>query len=167
MPLEHEKPSHWNSGRIPEGKADHPVVNVSWRDAIAFCQWASVRLPSEAEWEKAARGTDRRVFPWGDNDPTKESCNFNGNVNDTTPVGRYPKDASPYGVHDMAGNVLEWTNSLNRLYPYDLDDGREDPEKSGSRTVRGGSWRDFAQVVRCAYRGRPSPLIRRYDVGFR
>jgi formylglycine-generating enzyme required for sulfatase activity len=153
-----EVPEHWKRGRIPSGKKPHPVVNVSWRDAVAFCGWLGqetgqgFRLPTEAEWEKAARGTDGRIYPWGDGPPTAELCNFDGNVDDTTPVGRYsPQGDSPCGCADMAGNVWEWTQSLYRGYPYDPVDGREDLEAEGRRVVRGGSfgsrWR-----VRCASR---------------
>ena len=110
-------PQHWKNGQIPAGKENHPVVDVSWKDAVAFCRWLSqasgktIRLPTEAEWEKAARGDDGRIYPWGDKPPTKELCNFGGNVGDTTPVGQYPAGASPCGALDMAGNVWEWTGA--------------------------------------------------------
>ena len=105
-----------------------------------------------------------RIFPWGDNDQTKELCNFNLNVKDTTPVGRYPKGASPYGLLDMAGNVWEWTSSLwgteagksDFGYPYRADDGRENQDAPDAvlRTLRGGSWFYNVQDVRCAVRVR-------------
>jgi formylglycine-generating enzyme required for sulfatase activity len=155
---------HWANDQAPSGKANHPVVYVSWRDALAFCEWLSketgkaVRLPSEAEWEKAARGTDGRIYPWGDKSPTDDLCNFSTNVGDTTPVGTYsPQGDSPYGCVDMAGNVREWTRSLKKSYPYDSTDGREDPDAKGGRVLRGGSWDPVRRIVRCAYRRRGFP----------
>jgi formylglycine-generating enzyme required for sulfatase activity len=154
----HRAPQHWKNGRIAEGKEEHPVVYVSWQDAVTFCRWASevtgttIRLPSEAEWEKGVRGADGRLYPWGNAKPTPELCNFNMNVGDTTPVGSYPKGASPYGVLDAAGNVWEWTNSLFKGYPYDPADGREDSYSEGNRAVRGGSFGNDDKRVRCACR---------------
>jgi formylglycine-generating enzyme required for sulfatase activity len=93
------------------GITDHPV-RVSWHDAVAYATWAGKRLPSEEEWEKAARGTDGRKYPWGDEEPTPDLCNFGKNEGGTTPVGKYsPQGDSPYGCADMAGNVWEWTSS--------------------------------------------------------
>jgi formylglycine-generating enzyme required for sulfatase activity len=90
------------------GKDDHPVVNVSWEEAVSFCKWAGTQLPSEEEWEKSARGTDGRAYPWG-NRWEQGKCNIG--TAGTTPVGAYPGDTSPYGCLDMAGNVREWTRS--------------------------------------------------------
>jgi formylglycine-generating enzyme required for sulfatase activity len=153
---------------------DHPVRYVSWHDARAYCHWLSeetgltVRLPSEAEWEKAARGTDGRIYPWGDERPTDDLCNYGNSKRGTTPVGRYlPLGGSPYGCADMAGNVWEWTRSLYDSYPYDPSDGREDPESDGPRILRGGAFFSLAGVVRCAYRPWNVPINRNRDLGVR
>ncbi len=155
---------------------DHPVVNVTWDDALAYCGWLTVRtglpvtLPSEAEWEKAARGTDERRYPWGNQPPTADLCNYEIKVDRTTPVGRYsPQGDSPYGCADMAGNVWEWTRSQYEKYHYDPMDGREDLKagRDVPRVVRGGSFYDDAGGVRCAYRYRNYPNLRSYLVGFR
>ena len=144
-------------------KPDHPMIIERYEDALVFCRWASrmarriIRLPTEAEWEKAARGTDERMWPWGNEPPTPERCNFGhkllGDATTTTPVGRYsPQGDSPYGCVDMAGNVMEWTTSLCMLYPYRADDGRENPKKVGRRVLRGGSYISDIKQLRCTNR---------------
>jgi formylglycine-generating enzyme required for sulfatase activity len=170
----HRAPRHWENGKVPSGKEDHPVVYVSWDDAVVFCGWLSREtgkdflLPSEAEWEKAARGADGRIYPWGDKPPTADLCNLGENIKDTTPVGRYsPAGDSPYGCADMAGNVSEWTRSLNKGYPYDPEDGREDLKARGVRVLRGGSFDLTASLVRCAFRLRIDPNYQWYYSGFR
>lgn len=148
------------------GPADYPVVTVSWYDALAYCRWLSgrsglpVTLPSEAEWEKAARGAEGRVYPWGDDPPNDALCNYGKPGRGITPVGRYsPQGDSPYGCADMAGNVWEWTRSHWKAYPYDPADGREDLGAGDrvSRVLRGGSYFDAARIVRCASRFRYNP----------
>lgn len=138
-------PSHFRNRTFPEGKADHPVTYVSWEDANAYCIWAGKRLPSDQEWEKAARGEDGRIFPWGNEfDPLKANTPLRwqqvGAFGDTTPVGAFKDGASPYGVYDMSGNVWEWTASWYKAYP----GNKVASESYGERykTLKGGSWFD-------------------------
>lgn len=156
--------SRWDNPQF----AQHPVTDITWFQAQEYAKWVGGRLPTEAEWEKAARGTDGREYPWGNDEPTPELCNYYGSGLGTwTDVGSYPKGASPYGVLDMAGNVWEWTSSQYRYYPYDADDGREDTESDARRTLRGGSWGNFGLDVRCAARDGGFPVGSYGYSGFR
>ena len=162
----HRQPEHWERGKPPGARADHPVVYVSWADAVAYCRWLAeasgkpYRLPSEAEWEKGARGADGRIWPWGNQWDPKRCNSKEGGKGGATPVGAYPQGASLYGCLDMAGNVWEWTSSLwgkdwespDFKYPYDAADGREDPEAKGRRVLRGGAFTGNQTVTRCAVR---------------
>ena len=180
----HRAPDHWEDGRTPRGLESHPVISVSWHDAVAYCHWLSevtgkpIILPSEAQWEKAARGhQDRREYPWGDEwDETK--CNSSElELRGTTPVGIFPGGASPYGCLDMAGNVWEWTSSLwgenwekpEFRYPYDPGDGRENLEAGDDalRVLRGGAFYNLVNCVRCAFRSWRDPNFRIAIYGFR
>lgn len=134
--------------------ANHPIVGVSWDQATAYCGWAGRRLPSEAEWEKAARGLDGRMYPWGDSSPTDELANFNKLVNEPSPVGSYPKGASPYGALDMAGNAWEWTQDGYTSGYYSISPARNPVSESpvNRRVLRGGNWDSNAEGIRAANR---------------
>jgi formylglycine-generating enzyme required for sulfatase activity len=147
--------------------AEHPVTYVTWLQANDYAKWVGGQLPTEAEWEKACRGTDGRIYPWSNETPTADLANFNSNVGDTTPVGSYPQGASPFGVLDMAGNVWEWTASKYAGYPYTANDGREDLAGDAARTLRGGSWFNAEFIVRCAARYGFDPDSRSVSYGFR
>lgn len=138
-------PIHFKNRTYPEGKADHPVINVSWEDAHDYCAWAGKRLPTDQEWEKAARGTDGRIYPWGNTfDPSKANVPGRwkelGAFGDTTPVGAFEAGKSPYGVYDMSGNVWEWTDSWYQPYPGNTVVSENYGERY--KTLKGGSWFD-------------------------
>lgn len=155
---EHPEPDGWNQSKR---KLDHPVQGISWYEALAYARWAGKCLLSEAQWEKAARGTDGRRYPWGDGfDECKCNTSESG-IGGTTPVGKYsPAGDSPYGVADMAGNVWEWCRNLDVPYPYNDTDGREVLEGTGYRVLRGGSFCRDSQYARTAYRNYVIPNFR-------
>jgi formylglycine-generating enzyme required for sulfatase activity len=173
----HAAPSHWQENRPPKGFESHPVIGVNWHDALAYCQWLSretgkpITLPSEVQWERAARGNMNIDYPWGDRFEATW-CNSDAlGLRATTPVGLFPEGASRFGCLDMAGNVWEWTRSLMGEYPYPEQDvarrAREDLEAPGERVLRGGSFGYGPFFVRCAFRSSGNPDGRGSIVGFR
>jgi len=197
----HPEPRGWQEGFYPAGKANHPVVNVTWYDAQAYCRWLTgrlreaqgilrvmrtdgreevldlekgryqVRLPTEAEWEKAARGTDGRRWPWGDEWDAAQCNTEEGKIRDTTPVGIYPGGASPYGALDMVGNVWEWCADWYAVDAYRHHAAGErdptGPRRDGFRVLRGGSFLVDRDCARCAVRYRDFPGYRNSNRGFR
>jgi formylglycine-generating enzyme required for sulfatase activity len=189
-----DRPAFWEDERY--NQPAQPVVGVAWYEAMAYCAWLTeqlrvaspglrawesnqlgtwnseletrkVRLPSEAEWEKAARMGRGWIYPWGKHWDSKRANTWEGHTLRPTPVGVYPGGATPEGVHDLAGNVWEWTSSQYRPYPYRADDGREDLESEDRRVLRGGSWLHDQRNARCAYRYGLIPDSFSGDVGFR
>ena len=160
-----QEPEGWNE---LASRQEHPVVGVSWYEAMAFARWAGAHLPTEAEWERAARGEEGWVYPWGD-EPDPSRCNTReSGLQGTTPVEYYsPLGDSPYGLADMVGNVWEWCSGLLRPYPYQADDGREDPEAKGYRVLRGGSYLTPISVADCTVRSWLAPYEQADNVGFR
>jgi iron(II)-dependent oxidoreductase len=133
------RPSHWKThDSFNSGEEDHPVVDVDWMDADSYCTWGGKRLPTEVEWEKAARGTDGRLFPWGNEFDTSRANILDSGRNWTASVGSYPGDVSPYGVYDMAGNIREWTYGWYKAYPGNTVS--PDHYTGTYRVLRGGSY---------------------------
>jgi sulfatase modifying factor 1 len=162
----------WQGDVITDSLADRPVVNVDWSDAAAYCAWAGKRLPTEAEWEKAAKGNHDWRFPWGNVEPTAKHLNYNQQwIGEKTlmPVGSYEAGKSPYGVYDMAGNVWEWVNDWYdaRYYEKSPKKNPKGPETGTKRVLRGSGWQNETPTVRIFTRVDSEPSVRNESTGFR
>lgn len=167
-----EAPPEWDIMNQPRHQK-RPVVNVSWFDAATYCKWAGKRLPTEAEWEKAARGTDGRLYPWGNEAPTRLHANFGkkqwANHMALVPVGMFEMGKSPYGIYDMAGNAWEWVNDWYDHDYYKKSPGKnpQGPAKGKSKVVRGGNWLYIQEFLRSSFRFNAEPSGRQFGYGFR
>jgi formylglycine-generating enzyme required for sulfatase activity len=172
-------PRTWLGFHYSEEEGDHPVAGISRVDALAYCEWLSkhiskkipgavYRLPSEREWERAARGDDERIYPWGNAfDPWRCNTVESGRRGTTEGTIFSPSGDSPFGVNDMVGNVWEWTSTEMRPYPYDPKDGREDPASRAECVIRGGSWYYSRKLARCSARESVLPTFQSPALGFR
>jgi len=164
----HRKPPHWTSGNYQIDQANHPVTNVSWNDAVAYAEWVGKRLPTEAEWEKAARGTMGQTYTWGDAF-RKDNVNCSNEYGGTTPVDQFTEGESPYHVVDMCGNVLEWCQDwyFDEYYKTAPRDNPGGPPGGTYRVVRGGFYGESKAGVRCAARHWAPPSNMQDHIGFR
>lgn len=161
-----------NSIFSQKGIMDLPVVQVTWNDAQDYCDWVGKRLPTEAEWEKAARGSDGRKYPWGNITPTSERANYDtewGEGAALHSVGSHPSGVSPYGIHDMSGNIREWVSDWysEDYYAHSPSRNPEGPQSGLLKVIRGGSWHSLNSDIRAAARGKGGFALKTHGVGFR
>jgi formylglycine-generating enzyme required for sulfatase activity len=173
---ERKPTKHWQKKSIPIEGENHPVVNTNWYDAEDFCQWLSrksgkiIQLPTEAQWEKAARGVDGYKYAWGNEKPTSKHANYGSSNKGTTEVDRFIDGKSPYGCFDMIGNVWEWVFDWFQMDYYSSDSNEINPKGpplGEKKVLRGGSWGFFEGVLRATYRDRDIPDMSGNSIGFR
>ena len=162
-----KKPKGWNDPNF--NHPQQPVVGISWKEAVEFCQWQNKRLPTEAEWEKAARGKRPIRYPWGNTSPDSSKLNYNQELKKTTAVGSFDSGKSDYGLYDLSGNASEWVNDWHfpEYYLFSPKENPRGPEKGQYKVIRGGSWRNNADDVDLVYRNATTPKNRSLAIGFR
>ena len=162
-----KKPRALKNPNFAEPK--QPVVGIAWKEAMKYCEWGKKRLPTEAEWEKAARGKRPVKYPWGNTPPDSSKLNYNENIKKTTVVGSFENGKSDYGVYDLSGNVAEWVTDWHfpEYYLFSPKKNPPGPEKGKYKIIRGGSWRHNAEDVDLTYRNATTPINRSTSIGFR
>ena len=162
-----KNPKGWNNKDF--NKLQQPVVGMNWKEAVKFCKWNGKRLPTEAEWEKAARGKRPVKYPWGNTPPDSNNLNYNEEIKKTTAVGSIEKGKSDYGLYDLSGNVSEWVSDWHspEYYLFSPKKNPQGPKKGQYKVIRGGSWRNNAEDVNLVYRNATTPRNRSLAIGFR